>query len=170
MFKSIVRLLFIAVLSGNLVACSKSSESLEPETTAPGQTELKGRITTATLSADFGVTGSQVNATTGISGGFKTHQIMGTLPTAPKILLSIILTDVKSPGTYTNRKNAVVKVGLDANNSNTTNLFSSELDVSVVVTKITDREIEGTFSGKLINIEGTHTGYVKDGSFKAKLK
>jgi hypothetical protein len=161
--------MFVAALTGTMISCNKNNEDLEPETTAPVEPQIKGRIITALSTFEFGVAGSQVNATIGSSGGFRTYQIMGAAEGTPKVILGIFLTDVKNPGTYSNSKNAVLKVWLDGTNANTTNTFSSELEVSVTITKITDKVIEGSFLGKIINVEGTHIGYLRDGTFKAKV-
>jgi len=156
---------FLFVFSG----CKKTIDAEGAETLAPGQGELKSSITTAAGKINFEAKGAECRVIKSSASGFTAHLIVGTTKTNPALKLGITLMDIKAPGTYTNSKNVELSIGLDAANANNANVFSSELDVMVNITRITDKIIEGTFSGKIINIDGTHTGLVNNGSFRARL-
>lgn len=133
------------------------------------QNEIKSTITTSLGNLNFSAKGNECTVISTSASGFKVHLIVGTTNTNPALSVGLTLTDIKTVGKYDNSKHAIITVSLDAKNANSINVFSSELDVLVNITKITTKVIEGNFSGKIINEEGTLTGYVKNGTFRAAI-
>jgi hypothetical protein len=166
MFKISCRLLIAALMFFSVWGCRKDNQN-EEENYATSL--LKSEIVLANQTLHFEAKGNQVSARRNTQSGMLAHTIMASTQTNPKYILGITLSGISTPGTYTHRSNAILTLGLDATNANATNVFASDLSVTVQVTKITETDIEGTFSAKIVNEEGTLTGLIKNGQFKAKL-
>lgn len=146
--------------------------SCEKETTIPEQVQfvstLKSDIVLHNATVNFEAKGNQVNAQNVSASGLLAKKITGTVASSPRVVMGITLAGITTPGVYTNRNNVILTVSLDASNPTAKNVFSSELGLSVNVTAITDKEMSGTFTAKILNEEGTLSGFVRNGEFKVK--
>jgi hypothetical protein len=161
-----MRFLFLGTLLLLLfIGCSKdATEKDNPDLPSI----LKSDIVLHSGTINFEAKGNQVSAKSGSASGLLAKIITGSTASNPKIILGLTLAGINATGVYTSRNNAILTVSLDASNSNPSNVFSSELSVSVNVTEISDKMMSGTFSAKIVNEEGTLTGFLRNGQFRVR--
>jgi hypothetical protein len=165
MQKFLWKTVMFSTLSIALFSCNKSVE--EGSNLAPGQAELNCNITLGTSSLSFKASGIYSQALKMSSFGSTTIAISGTVPTGTFSAMSIQFTDITKTGTYTDGNNIVIAGTLDGNSS-TDKSFISDDKVTLTISKITDTEVEGTFSCDITNLGGTFAGKITGGRFKGR--
>ncbi|NVO20698.1 MAG: hypothetical protein HXX13_13435 [Bacteroidetes bacterium] len=127
---------------------------------------------------------SQVNCTVSgaASSSFKSNTMISTVLKSTDLInisgsalvgtsaqiVMIILPANATTTTYTSKSNNSGDFAFSFSDGSTGWAADSDHDFSVVVTKVTATEIEGTFSGTLVNDDTNTQVTVKDGSFAAK--
>jgi hypothetical protein len=160
--------MMFSALAFSLFSCNKSIE--EGSNLAPGQGELKGNITLGTSSLPFKASGLYCEAIKTTTFGTTAIQITGALTTGTFSALNVQFVDITKSGTYTDGNQITIAGTLDGTVASFDKSFITDDKVTLTISKITDTEVEGTFSCDIISMDGTKTGKITGGSFRGRFQ
>ncbi|MCU0404678.1 MAG: hypothetical protein MUE99_09040 [Chitinophagaceae bacterium] len=159
--------MMFSALTISLFSCNKSVE--EGSNLAPGQGELNCNITLGTSSLSFKASGMYSQALKMSAFGTTNIAISGSIPSGTFAAMSIQFTDITKTGTYTDGSSIVIMGTIDGNSASDKSFFSDD-KVTLTISKITDTEVEGTFSCDITNLDGTVSGKITGGSFRGRFQ
>jgi hypothetical protein len=166
MKKFLLKTMLFSTLIVSLFSCKKSIDN--DSTLVPGQGELTGNITLGTNSLAFKASGVYCEAFRQTVLGTTTIEISGAVVTGNFAAMNVQITGINQTGTFTDGNKIIIAGTLDGRSATLEKSFISDDKVSLTISKISDTEIEGSFTCDITNLDGTMTGNITAGKFRGK--